>query len=193
MAVRTAALRLDRSHLQLIPCEGADSLIAELDATLERPVTPPHQTPVVVQRLDEWEDWAATGVTEFRYVTAHGQPVTANLPTALLAPDVRRVLYELVRALEEASRNYASRVAQCSCLWPASLARRIGSSPNASHAARTPRTTASFSMLVMSGTFQPASHVPTVAFVTPIAAATSVCVTTRASRTPSSSRALSTR
>ncbi len=103
-----------------LPKDHADTLIADLDARIgprltiiprEAPEpTPPHRTPVVLGELAEWEDWAATGVTLFRYVTlAMGLPATLHLSTRLLSPSVRGKLVDLVEAIEAEAVEQSTR------------------------------------------------------------------------------------
>jgi hypothetical protein len=86
----------------------AESLVQELDAQIDAPAPfVPTGEPVAMGELQELGDWAASGVTLFRYVTAAlGLPATVHLPTRLLTPRARGKLYDFVEALEaEAARQ----------------------------------------------------------------------------------------
>lgn len=88
--VRSTTLRLMPRDAHMAQMEA---IVAAVDAAMMAPLG----------RLDEWEDWAAVGMTMFRYMSAMSEPGTLNLPTRLLTPKVRGKLHDLIVALDEAS------------------------------------------------------------------------------------------
>lgn len=92
------------TYLQLVPRDERmarmEAIAAAVDEAMRDHVD---EREVIPGRLDEWEDWTASGATLFRYLSAMSEPGTLNLPTRLLTPKVRGKLHDLIVALDEAS------------------------------------------------------------------------------------------
>jgi hypothetical protein len=102
MSSPVATASYARPYLSLLP--DLDSIAAVVESTdLAAILHSPKG------ELQEWEGWAAPGMTLFRYVTpALALPVTENLPTRLLTPHVRGKLCDLIEALELEALRQAS-------------------------------------------------------------------------------------
>lgn len=93
--VRSPALAAERPYLYLDRNER-DRSMAEAVKALDARIVP-----IVRGELEERADWAASGVTLFRLVTAQGVPAVAHLPTSALSPRVRGKLFDLMQAIED--------------------------------------------------------------------------------------------